>query len=141
MTSRLDRIERRLGRLGRRLERGHDECTYDGDDTTDYHLGAADVVEAPDRFLVHVDLPGFDESDVDIELTDHTLRVVATREGDAEPAGTFLRRERPRSSVEQTLYLPKDVDREAATATLDDGVLTVDLPKAGDGRTRRIELS
>lgn len=92
---------------------------------------AVDVVEWDGEFVVLADLPGFESEDIDIRLTDHTLHIEAEHKAEEEfEEEHYIHRERTRTDVSRTIPLPEDVDAESVSATYEDGVLTVTLPKA-----------
>lgn len=93
----------------------------------------ADIVDADDELLVHVDLPGRTTENIDVRLADErTLSVEAGERDDAE--GHYLTRERTHASVNRTITLPSPVDEDETAASYDRGVLTVRLQKlTGDG--------
>jgi HSP20 family protein len=108
---------------------------------------AVDVIEDDEAITVLADLPGFDADEIEVELHDDALSIAATREetrdaaatvgeadaagGDAESDGDvrYHRRERRRRAVSRRIPLPEPVERDGTTASYDDGVLTVTLPK------------
>ncbi|MFC6939455.1 Hsp20/alpha crystallin family protein [Salinirubellus sp. GCM10025818] len=98
-----------------------------------------DVEDRDDEFVVTADLPGFDREEIELELRDDTLELSASRETTEETeSGTFVRRERRRSDVSRSVYLPEPVVAEETTAVHENGVLTVTLPKVtteGSGGT------
>jgi len=91
-----------------------------------------DVVDAGDAFHVVMDLPGYTGDDIDVQLVEaRQLSVSASRSDDHEYAdsdGRFVQRERRTESVSRSVALPEAVDDDA-TASFDNGVLTVHLPK------------
>lgn len=92
---------------------------------------AVDVEDHPDEYVVTADLPGFEKDDVDVRLTDQTLRISGERETaeeESEP-GQYVRRERTEESVSRAITLQEDVDEEGVSARFKNGVLTVTLPK------------
>lgn len=103
----------------------------------------ADVVDREESFEVTVELPGFGVDDVEVELLDRTLSVTADAEESAtDEGGTYVRRERRRRSVSQRIELPDAVEPGDATASLDEGVLTVTVPKAaGAERGTSIDIA
>lgn len=107
---------------------------------------AVDVADRGEEFVVTADLPGYDQEDIDLTLSDNTLQIGATRE---ETTGTeeedethqYIQRERRRRAVSRSIRLPEAVDEEETTASYSNGVLTVTLPKrALDDEGRRIDI-
>lgn len=98
-----------------------------------------DVVDADDSVRVRADLPGTDPEDVEVSLHDgHRLSIDVAGDASAEARdGRYVRRERRRQSVSRTISLPAPVDEESASATFENGVLTVTVDKrdAGDEGT------
>lgn len=94
---------------------------------------AVDVVEWGGEFLVLADLPGFEKQDIDLRVTDHTLHIDAEHKAEEEfGEEDFLHRERARTDVSRTIPLPEDVEEGEVSATYENGVLTVTLPKAAE---------
>ncbi|MFB6111302.1 MAG: Hsp20/alpha crystallin family protein [Halobacteriaceae archaeon] len=94
-----------------------------------------DVLDRGDAFLVRVEVPGFTEEDIHVELRDNRLLVEgerATEEAEGDLTGRYIRRERRTESVNRTITLPEEVDAEAVSASLREGLLEVTLPKAAD---------
>lgn len=117
-----DEIEQLLERMGRELETGE----WPSDAGTDL-----DLADHGDRYVVVVDLPGFEKADVDVRLVGGELNLDAERELETEAEGVdYLRKERRRESVSRRVALPDPVEEDGITARLADGVLTVELPKA-----------
>lgn len=103
---------------------------------------AVDLVEHDDKFVVTFDLPGFETEDVEIRVTNHTLRIEANHdEADAEDGESYIRRERRHRSIRQSVRLPEEVDTEAVTAQMKHGVLTVTLPRLTVEEAHAVEIS
>ncbi len=102
----------------------------------------ADVVDTGEEFVVSADLPGYETDDIDLTLTDGTLRLEASRTDDREvEEGEYLRRERSQQAVSRRLRLPEPVEEEAVAAGYEDGVLTVHLPKvSGSEGSKSIDI-
>jgi HSP20 family protein len=99
-----------------------------------------DIVEADDDMLLYVDLPGVRPEDVDVRFEDGELRI----RGKVTPAATkprFLLREYGVGDYYRAFSVTDDVDPEKIRADLNDGVLTVHLPKAEALRRRRITVN
>ncbi|ADB60813.1 heat shock protein Hsp20 [Haloterrigena turkmenica DSM 5511] len=83
---------------------------------------------------------GLEGSEHDLEGEPETTERDETHET-SEPEGTYIRRERELQSFSRQVRLPDPVDTDAATATVNNGVLTVRLPKLeSDGETRTIDI-
>lgn len=102
----------------------------------------ADVVDADDELLVHVDLPGRAPENIDVRLEDDRTLHVEAGERDDGAEGQYLTRERTHTTVSRTLTLPAAVDEEETAASYDRGVLTVRLQKlTGDGDGTEIPVN
>jgi len=92
-----------------------------------------DVAEYDDEFVVMADLPGYDREDIDVRATDGRLTISAEHATEHEDGDRrYLRRERRHESVTRSVDLPASVIESDATATFQNGVLTVTLPKETD---------
>ncbi|REK86233.1 Hsp20/alpha crystallin family protein [Streptomyces inhibens] len=99
----------------------------------------ADMHETDDTYKIECELPGMKREDIDVEITEHELRISGelkerTREG------VLRRRGRPTGRFEYRALLPTDVKAEDVQASLSDGVLTVTIPKAQAAKPRHIEI-
>lgn len=102
---------------------------------------AVDLVDHDDEFVATVDLPGFEREQVDVEVTDHTLRIAAeSDESHEEHTEQYLRQERQRESVQRSLRLPAEVDTTSVTARMRNGVVTITLPKLETEPARHIDI-
>ncbi|WP_321428739.1 Hsp20/alpha crystallin family protein [uncultured Methanolobus sp.] len=89
-----------------------------------------DVKDEGSELLVTTDLPGVEKGDVDLDVSDNMLTISANRSSENEEKDEgYLRRERTYSSFSRTVALPNTVSVEGAKAKLEDGVLSVTLPK------------
>lgn len=101
---------------------------------------SADVSETADAYLVAVDLPGVKREDVTVELVDTTLAITGELK-EREQTGWFRSRTRRRGRFEYRTTLPHEVDADRIEANLDNGVLTVRMPKSEAIKPRRIEIT
>ena len=106
---------------------------------------AIDMTDKGDRIEVTVEVPGVEEKDLEVQLSDSALTIrgekaTETETGEADKAGYIL--ERSYGSFSRTLPLPVDVEASSVTATFDKGVLRVTLPKSPDSkeRNRKIDI-
>ncbi|GAA3707487.1 Hsp20/alpha crystallin family protein [Zhihengliuella alba] len=100
----------------------------------------ADVSETDDAYLVEVELPGVKREDVSIELSGQDL-VVAGELKEQEREGTLRHRTRRTGRFSYRVRLAEAVDADAVSATLNDGVLRIRVPKSEAVKPRRIAIT
>ena len=94
---------------------------------------AINVKETEKDYTVEVAAPGMTKDDFNVNIDkDGNLHIhmeAHTEKKEEDKKSHYLRREFAYSKFEQTLLLPDDVEEEAIAARVNDGVLTVTLPK------------
>jgi HSP20 family protein len=102
-----------------------------------------EIKEDRNGFVFQVDLPGIMARDLEIILTMNRLTIGGKREAAiADPTDTFYARECSYGVFSRTFTLPAGKNDDTPIAAhLDDGVLTLTLPKRLDQPTRRIEVT
>ncbi|NLB77782.1 MAG: Hsp20/alpha crystallin family protein [Clostridiaceae bacterium] len=101
----------------------------------------ADVKETDKEYIVEAELPGVNKEDIVIDLHDDvlTLGVDIKQEKDEENDG-YIYKERQRGSYRRSFNVV-NIDNEKVKASYKDGILTVNLPKAEEGKkTRKIDI-
>ena len=100
-----------------------------------------DIVEQPDRYVVHVELPGMKLEDIKITLEDNQLviRGEKTRTEEQQNAA-YHRLERVHGTFERSFTLTQAVKSDKIEATYRDGVLEVTVPKAEEAKAREIPI-
>jgi HSP20 family protein len=94
-----------------------------------------DVTEDLDRFRIAVELPGMDEKDVEVVLTDNVLTIKGEkRVGSEEAKKSYAYVERSYGSFQRSIPLGVEVIADKIEATFDKGVLTIDLPKTAEAK-------
>jgi HSP20 family protein len=107
-------------------------------------LMATDVRETETEYRLSMDLPGLEKKDVELEMQDNVLRVVAERKVETDTSaddGSYLQRERRYGRQERSFVLPAGIDPEGITATFERGQLEIVLPKKDRRPRRRIDIS
>lgn len=88
-----------------------------------------DVEDAGDTYVVSAELAGVSRDDIDVELNEGRLSItVDKKETEEHKAKNFLHKETREWSATRGVYL-KDAATEGLSARLDNGVLTVNVPK------------
>ncbi len=100
-----------------------------------------DLVETKDDFVLRADLPGMGDDDVSIEVENNVLTISGERKAEHEERHEgYYRVERATGSFARSLSLPEGIDPESVTATFDNGVLTVRIPKPVQAKPRRVKI-
>ena len=132
----LDVFHREFDRLFDELWRGFDLPMLGG---YEMPYGAMtprmDVTEDEGHFLVSMELPGMDEKDVEIVLSDNVLTIKGEKKVETEETGkphTYM--ERSYGSFRRSIPLDLEVVTDKVEAKFDKGVLTITLPKTAEAK-------
>ena len=96
---------------------------------------ALNVIETDTAFKVEVGAPGMNKEDFNVHVDENGNLVIAmekkveNKEEDKEKKGRYLRREFSYTKFQQTLILPEDVEKDTINASMNDGVLSIELPR------------
>ena len=102
---------------------------------------AVDLSQSDEKFVLRADLPGLSKDDVNLTVEDSTLTLSGDRPlGKKEDGEAFNRVERTFGTFTRSFTLPSNVDGTAVSATFTDGVLTVDIPKLEEAKSRQIAI-
>lgn len=96
---------------------------------------SVNVLEDENEYKVEFAAPGMSKDDCKVQVNDNNTMVVSveksTKNEDKE-GKRYLRRDFSYSSYKQTFTLPDNIDKNAIKAGVDNGVLTVSLPKLNE---------
>ena len=111
------------------------------DDTSNSAFPTVDIIEKNDQYLVQADLPGMNQKDIEIGLTNGvlTIRGERKRHEETEKEG-YYRTERVTGQFTRS-FTVNDVDEKNIKAEYGNGVLTVHLPKAEEKKERKIAIT
>jgi HSP20 family protein len=105
-------------------------------------LPAADVYETEKELVVELDVPGYEEKELALEVTDHTLTITGERRTEKEEKDrSFYLHERLEKHFERRFTLPSEVDTGRIDAKFHTGVLEVHIPKVEQAKARKIEIT
>jgi HSP20 family protein len=103
---------------------------------------AADIYETENDLVAKVDLPGVQEADIDIRVENNTLAIRGERKFEKEVTeDSYLRVERAFGTFTRSFSLPNIVKVENIRASLQNGVLTLRMPKREEAKPKQIKIS
>ena len=109
---------------------------------------AINVKESDKAYTLELAAPGMKKEDFNVHINDDgnlVVKMESKNEAKEEDKTTrYLRREFSYSKFEQTLILPDDVKKDAISAKVENGVLTVELPKLVEEKvklSRQIDIA
>jgi HSP20 family protein len=98
---------------------------------------AVDVAEDDKAVTLTAELPGMKEEDVEVVLRDGMLTVKGEKKSEREEKEeNYHLTERRYGAFERTFRLPETADADKIKAAIDDGVLTVTIPKKAEARAK-----
>lgn len=109
------------------------------------NLMKTDVKEKKDKYVVEVDLPGFEKENINLSLNDGYLEISAKMEkeehGDEEK---YVHRERFFGECSRSFYVGDNITEEDISAEFKNGILKIDIPKKDEEEqtkeTKQIEI-
>jgi HSP20 family protein len=103
---------------------------------------AMDLVEKAKEYEISAELPGIDESNVEVKVANRILTIKGEKkEEKEEKRKDFYLSERRFGSFQRSFALPEGVDADKIEATFVKGVLTVRLPKTVESQTAEKKIA
>ena len=95
------------------------------------NLMKTDIREKKDKYIVDVDLPGFEKDNIDLTLKNGYLEISAKveKEDNNEDEEKFVRRERFYGECSRSFYVGEDITEEDIDAEFKNGILKIEVPK------------
>ena len=130
-----------LERMRRQMDRLYDDAM------TPHRLPQAGVfplvnlTENKDKYFVRAELPGVKADELDLQVTGNNLAISGERKIAAEDeSAKYHRREREAGTFSRMIGLPGEVDSDKVEAKLENGILTVVVPKAEIAKPKQISV-
>ena len=103
---------------------------------------AADVYESNGEYVFELEVPGYEEKDLAVEVRDHMLTIRGEKsETKEEKQKTYFVNERLARSFERRFELPAEAVTDDVAAEFEHGVLVVHAPKAAEVQPRTVEIA
>lgn len=109
---------------------------------------AVNIIENDDEYKIEVAAPGMTREDFKVHINEDNELIISmekrNEEKEEKHKGTYLRREFSYTQFQQSLLLPDNIERENISAKVENGVMTIDIPKKKieetAAATRQIEV-
>ncbi len=101
---------------------------------------SVDILDSPSDVVLVADVPGVDESHLDVTLDKNLLTIRGRVEAPSFEGYTPVRTEYGVGDFERVFTVSDDVNRDAIEATVKDGVLQLNLPKTAQSARRKINV-
>ncbi|MCX8568104.1 MULTISPECIES: Hsp20/alpha crystallin family protein [Hyphomicrobiales] len=96
---------------------------------------AMDLVEKEKEYEITAEMPGADEKNIDIKVTNHLLTIKGEKsEEKEEKKKDYFLSERRYGSFQRSIQIPDGIDPDKIEATFSKGILTVRLPKTAEAQ-------
>ena len=93
-------------------------------------LMRTDIKEKDDKYLIDIDLPGYEKENIKIEVEDGYLTINATIDTTKESEdNNFVRKERFSGSCSRSFYVGDEVKSDEVKASFKNGILSLEIPK------------
>ena len=123
------------------LTQTHDRTgATNGTQRVSYVTPVANILETADGYLLEAEMPGVSKDGLEVTVENGEL-VILGRRGDKETPGTALYRESRALDYRRVFDLDPSIDTTKISAKIDQGVLTLTLPKAEQVKPRRIQVT
>ena len=111
-----------------------------GSNRVNYVTPLANILETKDGYVLEAEMPGVNKDGLDITVENGELTIVGRRAA-SEPRGREVYRESRAFNYRRTFELDPSIDTSKVTAHLEQGVLTLHLPKAEAVKPRKIAVT
>jgi len=100
-----------------------------------------DVMAGKDSFTIKALLPGVQPEDLDIHIVNEIVTISGELRADREEGANYILAERPSGKFHRVLTLSTPLDSTKVEAEMDNGILTLVVPKAEEAKPRTIKVT
>jgi HSP20 family protein len=129
MSNELEQVKKQSPETYTDSERTRDRRVY---------VPAADIYETEDAMFIVTDVPGTDQANVEVTLEKNVLTITAYPIEETFEGLSLVYSEYGYGDLERRFVLSNAIDQEKIEANVQNGVLTLRLPKAGPAKSRKI---
>lgn len=119
------------------------EKFFDGFSRSEQHFApACEILDHEKAYTISVDVPGLKKEEIDIEVKDNHLTVSGERKFEEKTEkNNVVRTEKRYGKFSRVFTIPQNVNADAITASFENGVLVLNLPKEEKTQTKKISIS
>ncbi|RLB97271.1 MAG: Hsp20/alpha crystallin family protein [Deltaproteobacteria bacterium] len=100
------------------------------------------LTEDKDHYYIRAELPGISSEELDIQATVNNLSISGERQIATEKDNVrYHRKEREAGKFSRAISLPGDIDPDGVSASLNNGILKVSVPKAEKAKPKQITIN
>ena len=104
--------------------------------------GLSNISETENEYLIDVSAPGFKKEDINIELENDILKISSEIQNENEETNDgYYRKEFCKSSFERNFAVPKNSNKDEISAAMEDGILTIKIPKLKEERKENLKIA
>ena len=113
-------------------------------------LPAVDIRETEKSYVLDMELPGYDEKDIEIHIDGSSLSIASRQEEtrdakddkkDSGNDGTWILRERRVNTFSRSFKLPENANPEEVSAEFKNGILSMEIKKRNEAKKRTIHIN
>lgn len=101
---------------------------------------AVDIFETEEHIIIRAEVPGIDQSALDVEVKDDRLILQGERQFEEAAGRNYHRVERAYGGFRRVFSLPVMVQQDRVRAVLKNGVLEITLPKEDKGKPKQVQV-
>jgi HSP20 family protein len=110
-------------------------------DFTEKLAPKVDIYQTQDAVKVKAVLPGLNSDDINVDISENTLTIKGEFKNEEEAKeDDYLYQERRYGSFCRSFTLPNGIQIDKADAIMEDGILTINIPKAEEAKPRTIKI-
>jgi HSP20 family protein len=105
-----------------------------------YFVPQTDILESAEALFVTVEMPGVQKDNVDINLDKNVLTITGSIDFSNYEGLKPIYTEYNVGNYTRSFTLSSRIDKERISATMEDGLLSLNLPKVAEAKSRKIEI-
>ncbi|MDR2519354.1 MAG: Hsp20/alpha crystallin family protein [Spirochaetaceae bacterium] len=144
-------VDHALNDFDRYLESFFGESPFPQTKRIFHVLPPVDIYETKGAFMVELELPSYDEADIEVQVDNNTLtikskqkeepgRTVSEKGDEEKDERTYLVRERRKAGFTRSFMLPENADPDTIAANFKSGVLALEIKKRAQSQKRVIPI-